>query len=295
MNRADRSQHGAPLGFAAILVTIVTWASAFAAIRVGLRHLTPVELAAARYLMAAVPAGLYLLIMRPPLPAWRDLLRLAIIGPLFIAAYSVLLNTGEMTVAAGPASFIIQMNPVIVALIALPMLGERFGLWGWVGTAISFVGVAFIAFGSGETFGFDPGVLLILAAALCTSVSTIIQKPMLGRMPALVVTAWILFIGALPLLPAVPDTIEALGRAPTDVVVAILYLALFPTVIGYWTWAIALKQFPAARASNFLYLIAPTATVIGIVWLGEVPTPAALIGGAMAIGGVVLVNAMRRR
>lgn len=295
MGARPRRDHGALAGLIAILVTIVTWASAFAAIRVGLMHLTPVELAAARYLTAAVPAGLYLLIRRPPVPAPRDLLRLVIIGPLFIAAYSVLLNTGEMTVPAGPASFIIQVNPVIVALIALPLLGERFGLFGWIGTAIAFSGVGLIALGSGGGAGLDPGALLILAAALCTSVSTIMQKPLLARIPAIVVTAWILLLGALPLLPALPDTIDALSRAPADVVAAIIYLAIFPTVIGYLTWSIALRAFPAARASNFLYLIAPTATLIGFIWLGEIPSPIALFGGAMAIGGVLLVNLKGRR
>src|SRR5690606_5544652 len=125
-------------------------------------------------------------------------------------AYAVLLNTGEQTIPAGPASFIIQVNPIIVALIAVPLLGERFGLYGWVGTLVSFLGVGLIAYGSGDGLGLNVGALLILGAALCTSISTILQKPLLGRMPALVVTAWVLLLGALPLLPAVPATVEAL-------------------------------------------------------------------------------------
>jgi drug/metabolite transporter (DMT)-like permease len=130
MTKVDSGQkRGADwVGLAAIAMTIIGWASAFAAIRVGLTALSPVELAAARYLSAAVPAGLFLMIARPPLPTGRDLLRLGVIGVLFISAYAVLLNTGEQTIAAGPAAFIIQINPIIVALIAVPLLGERFGL-----------------------------------------------------------------------------------------------------------------------------------------------------------------------
>ncbi|MBN9027822.1 MULTISPECIES: DMT family transporter [Kaistia] len=283
------------VGLAAIATTIIGWASAFAAIRVGLTALTPVELAAARYLSAAVPAGLYLLVARPPLPSRKDFVRLLVIGVLFISAYAVLLNTGEQTIPAGPASFIIQINPIIVALIAVPLLGERFGLGGWLGTLVSFLGVGLIAYGSGDGFGLNIGALLILGAAFCTSISTILQKPLLGRMPALAVTAWVLLLGSLPLTLAIPDTLAALKQSPPAVIWSIAYLVVLPTVIGYLTWAIALKRFPASRASNFLYCIAPTATLIGYLWLGEVPSPLGLLGGAMAIGGVLIVNLTRRR
>src|SRR5947208_9806953 len=88
-----------------IAITVLFWASSFAAIRACLGPLSPVELAAARYLTAAFFAGLYLVAMRRPLPTWRDLSRLAFIGVIFIAGYATLLNTGEVTVPAGPASF----------------------------------------------------------------------------------------------------------------------------------------------------------------------------------------------
>jgi len=283
------------IAFAAILVTIVFWASAFAFIRIGLEALTPVELATARYVAAAVIAVAYLAIARPALPARSDVLRLVVAAVLFIAAYAVLLNMGERTVAAGPASFIINTMPVMTALIAMFTLGERFGRWGWIGTGISFAGVTLIALSGADGFDLDPNAILIIGAALCSAIASVLQKPILGRMPALAVTAWLLLIGALPLVPAIPATLQALAEAPASVNWSVAYLVLFPTAIGYVTWAIALKRLSAARAANFLYGVPPTATLMGFLWLGEIPTLIGAIGGVMAIFGVLVVNVMRKR
>jgi drug/metabolite transporter (DMT)-like permease len=254
--------------------------------------LTPIELATARYVTAGLIAFVYLAVQWT-LPSTRDLARISVAAVFFIAVYAVLLNTGEQTVPAGPASFIINTMPVFTALIATFALGERFGLWGWIGTAVSFCGVALIAAGAGDGFGLDPNAILILGAALCSAVASVLQKPILGRMPALTVTAWVLMIGSFPLLPAVPATVSALAAAPVIVNWSVAYLVIFPTVIGYLTWAIALKRLSAARASNFLYGVPPMATLIGFVWLGETPSITGAIGGATAILGVFIVNAMR--
>lgn len=278
----------------AILVTIAFWSSAFVVIRVLLGPLTPVELAAGRYVPAGLIALGYLLVVRP-LPTFRDFIRLVIAGVLFIAIYAVLLNIGETTIAAGPASFIINTMPVFTALIATVTLGERFGRWGWIGTAISFGGVGLIAAASPEGFKLDPNAMMIVGAALCSAVASVIQKPVLARMPALSVTAWLLFLGSIPLWPAVPGTIDALKSASAATLWNLAYLVIFSTVIAYVTWAVALKRLPAARASNYLYGIPPAATLIGFVWLGEVPTFAGAVGGILAIFGVVVVNVMRKR
>ena len=66
-----------------------------------------------------------------------------------------------------------------------------------------------------------------------------------------------------------------------------------PSFIAYGTWAIALSRLPASRATNFLYCVPPTATVMGYLWLGEVPGVAGIVGGLMALGGVAIVNLKR--
>jgi drug/metabolite transporter (DMT)-like permease len=61
-------------------------------------------------------------------------------------------------------------------------------------------------------------------------------------------------------------------------------------MIAYATYSIMLSKFPASRASNFLYGVPPLSTLLGFLWLGEVPGLFAIIGGILALLGVVIVN-----
>ena len=72
-------------------------------------------------------------------------------------------------------------------------------------------------------------------------------------------------------------------------------LGVFPAAIGYAAWTYALGRFGAARAANFLYLVPPVAALVGFVALGESLSALTLVGGAIAILGVVIVNSLGRR
>ncbi len=74
------------------------------------------------------------MITKPHFPRLSELWRFATGGIVHVALYTVLLNLGERTVSAGPASFIINVNPIITALLAIAILQERFGKWAWIGT-----------------------------------------------------------------------------------------------------------------------------------------------------------------
>jgi drug/metabolite transporter (DMT)-like permease len=134
---------------AALAVTTIFWASAFAGIRIGLEAYGPGQVALMRLLVASVVLAAYAAIARMQWPGRRDLPAVFLAGFLAFAVYHVALNHGEVTVSAGAASILINTAPLFTDLLAVTFLGERLRAFGWVGMAVSFAGAALISLAVG--------------------------------------------------------------------------------------------------------------------------------------------------
>ncbi|MFO8034686.1 MAG: DMT family transporter [Candidatus Bipolaricaulota bacterium] len=279
----------------AVAVMLLLWASAFAAIRSALSAFPPGELALLRFLVASATLGAVNAIRRAPLPRRQDLPMIMLLGFLGITVYHVALNYGEVIVTAGAASLLISSAPVFTALLAVVALGERLGLRGWAGIIISFAGVALITLGEGEAFRLEPRALVILLAAISASVYSVLQKKAILRYPPLAFTSYVIWAGTIPMLAFLPGLLPTVRAAPWDALAAVLYLGVFPGAIAYVLWVYGLNKLPASRLSSFLYLNPVFAIGIAWLWLGEIPTWLTLVGGAVAVSGVVLANARRRQ
>ena len=274
----------------ALGVTILFWASAYAGIRAALTGYSSTHLALLRYLIASLVLAIYAGVQRMPLPDWRDLPALAFTGLVGIAVYNVALNTGEISTSAGISSFLVSTSPIITALLATAFLKERLRVWGWLGILICITGVAIIAFNASEQIRLPAAALYVLLAALAQSLYFVSQKPYLARYSALQCTSYAVWSGTLALLIFAPGTVKDFQTASLSATLAVGYLGVFPAAVGYVTWAYTLARVPATRAASFLYLVPAVTLGIAWIWLGEWPTWLALLGGAIAISGVVIVN-----
>jgi drug/metabolite transporter (DMT)-like permease len=274
----------------ALATTVVLWASAFPAIRAALDGYSAAHLAVLRLLVAAVALGAVAAARGVRLPARRDLPAIAGLGLTGMAAYQVLLNSGERTVPAGTASLIVNVSPVIVALVATTVLGERLTPAGWAGIAIAFGGVTIIALTGEGGVQLSADALLVLGAAVVQAAYFVGSKPLLARHDALALTAWAMAFGALITLPLAPGLPAAIADAPLESSAAVALLALGASAIGFVTWAYALQHIDVSIAAATLYAVPPIAILVGWVWLGELPSVSALAGGAVALSGVALVT-----
>ncbi len=279
---------------AAMVTTIVFWAAAFAAIRAGLVAYGPGHLALLRFLIASVVLAAYGAFTGMRLPRLKDVPPIAALGLIGITGYHVPLSFGEITVTAGAASLLIASSPVFTALFATSLLKERLKVWGWAGILISFGGAALIAVGEGEAMGFDVNALLILVAAVCTAFYSVLQKPLFTRYSPLEFTAYAIWAGTFFMLVFAPGLFETVQTAPLDATLAIVFLGIFPAALSYVTWSYTLSRAPASKAATSLYLIPAMAILIAWGWLGEVPSIISLIGGGVALGGVIMVNTLGR-
>ena len=279
---------------AAILITMVLWGSAYGFIRLALDGYGPGELALLRYIVASLLLAVMAIVRRAPLPRWKDLPIVFVLGLLGIAVYHVALNWGEITVPSGTASLLIATSPVFTALLATTFLGERPGVRGWGGIAICSIGVALVVIGRPGKLAIDRHALLVLVASISAAGYTAIQKPYLRRYTPSQLSSYTTWAGTLLLLVFLPGVFRQWHTAAFKATASAFYLGIFPAAIGYITWTYILSQMPASRAVSVLYVIPPVAALFGWMLRGEIPASLTIIGGVVVVIGVFLVNTRGR-
>jgi len=274
---------------AAAAVTVVLWASAFVAIRSAGGHFSPGALALGRLLVASLALGVMWLVSGdgwPPRAAWPGIIGS---GVLWFGLYMITLNWGEREVDAGTAAMVVTIGPVLIALLGGWLLREGFPRRLGAGMAVSLAGA--IVVGVSESGGGRSsvlGVVLCAVAAVCYAAGVVFQKPALGHASAVQVTTFGCFAGTAACLPFAGQLVSQLGSAPAGATLNVVYLGLFPTMLGFTTWAYALARTSSGKMGATTYAVPGLVVLMSWLILGQVPRWLTIAGGALCLAGVAV-------
>ena len=275
----------------AALVTVSAWASAFIGIRAAGEDISPGALSLGRLLIGSLALGAVVAVRREPLPARRDVPAIVLCGLLWFGIYNIALNEAERRIDAGTAAMLVNVGPILIALLAGVLLHEGFPRSLLAGSAVAFAGAVLIGLATSDGgLAAGAGAALCLLAAFAYAGGVVSQKPVLARVSALQVTFLACAVGALACLPFAPTMVDDLGGADGSSVRWMVYLGLVPTALAFTTWAYALSHTTAGRMGATTYLVPPLAILMGWLILSETPPLLALAGGAFCLGGVVLAR-----
>lgn len=272
---------------AAIVGTLLAWSSAFVVIRSVGDVFQPGELALLRMSVAAPLLAIFMIGKKWVKPTGREWLLISAFGLGWFSMYIVALNTAELSVDAGTASFIVNIGPLLIAIGASIFLGEKLPRNLLAGALVALSGVGLIAWVTSSSEHFDiVGVLWALVATVTYAIGVLTQKPALRRISSAQVTFLGACISIVPLLFFAPSAIDAVQSAPVDAVFGIIWLGAIPTALGYGMWGYALTRMPASQLGVSTYLVPPMVVIESYLLLGEAAHPLALAGGAIALAGV---------
>jgi O-acetylserine/cysteine efflux transporter len=278
----------------AFALLVLFWGSSFAVVKVGLGYSPPVLFAGVRALIGGMAMVLAAVLWGGPPNLRRD-------WPVFLilALFNVVLFVGLQTYAivylpSGSAAVLVYLQPILVGLLAWPILGEKLTVAKVSGLLLGFSGIVAVSAGSitGAADALSPlGVVLGAGSAFFWALGTVYFKKYEARVSTLWAVALPFMAGGV-VLTALGSFVESWGRVfwTGPFVASMLYSGLVGISLAWMIWFALVRAGEASRVASYIFAVPLTAVVIGVILLDEPLGYTLLIGGAFVVGGIYLVN-----
>jgi drug/metabolite transporter (DMT)-like permease len=287
----------------AAFAAVVLWGVSFVATKAALREVSPVTLIFTRFALGVAVLVLVLKLRResliPPRGSW---LMLALMGFVGIFLHQMVQAHGLTLTTAVRTGWLIGVTPIWSAVLAATFLGEGFGPRKVLGLFIGLMG-ALLVITRGElsvgilTLPSTHGDLLVLASTWTWAIYTILGRDTLKRLGSARATAAAMFAGWLMMIPffmAAAGWREYRDLSSTSLI-AILFLGIGCSGLGYWFWYAALERIEASQVAAFLYIEPLVTLLAAVALLGETVAPSTILGGLLVLVGVLTVQAAAAR
>ena len=277
----------------ALLALYVIWGSTYLGIRYALESYPPFLLAGVRFLGAGIALFAFLRWRGTALPTPRQWRNAAVTGVLLLGFGNGLVCFAEETVSSGIAAVAVASMPLFAAVFS-----GMYGAWPsrreTVGLLVGFAGVIVLNLGSGLA-GSRLGALALIVAAMSWAFGSAWSKRQ--DMPAGPMnTAAQMLCASVALLLVGFGSGEQLPAHPTlRATAAVVYLALFGSIIAFSAYLYVLKHARPALATSYAYVNPPVAVLFGVLLAGEHVGPFDLAGMAIILAGVAVITLARTR
>lgn len=280
------------------IFAVVVWGASFIATKIALEDISPISIVWLRFLMGVLILGLAVILRSQfTLPDKKEWAYFALLGFLGITFHQWLQSNGLQTSEAGTTAWIVATTPVFMALLGWFLLKERLGWIKSLGILLAFIGVLVVVskgdFSSISVGRFGaPGDVLIMISAVNWAVFSVLSRRGLKSHPASLMMFYVMSFGWLftSLLFFTTTSFSEIGQLTLNGWVAVAFLGIFCSGLAYIAWYDALKALPTAQTGVFLYIEPLVAVVVAFFILAEAITLASLLGGAVILFGVWLVN-----
>ncbi|HWR44728.1 DMT family transporter [Sporomusa sp.] len=281
-----------------LLLVPLFWGGAFGSTKHVLSELPPLTASAVRFLLAGLLLGGWLAVRREwDLKVIKDnWLGLTGLGLSGVLAYNYFFAVGLQYTSAITGALVIVINPVTTAIIAVLFLGEKWSLRLGLGIVASLAGVLTVItqgnFASLAGLSLNYGETLLFGAVASWTTYTSLGKVVMRKVKPSLATTVSTLIGAvfLILISLGEGAWYTLPRLSGQVMVELVYLAVFATVLAFILFNVGIKRIGASKASAYINLMPVNAMLIAWAIYGETITLMHLAGMVLVVTGVCLTT-----
>ena len=278
---------------AALAAVYLVWGSTYLAIAIGVQGYPPFAMGAIRMLAAG---ALFYAALRwrgvpPPTKAqWRNL---AAMGVFMVLFANGLVNLAQTEVSSGLAAIAVASMPLFVAVFST-LKGRTLGALEWAGIAMGLGGVALLNLGS-ELRGSLLGMVCLIVAPLSWAWGSVWSRDQDLPSPFMSAAGQMLCGGVWMAMASLLLGERFAGVPPLDSTLALVYLALFGSIVGFTAYVWLLHHVRPALATSYAYVNPAIAVLLGTVVLNERFDADTWIAMAVILASVVLVTRAPRR
>jgi drug/metabolite transporter (DMT)-like permease len=294
------SQSARLVGIGLVNLATLTWATNITLGRWLRDAIGPLTLSAARFSLASLV--FVVLLQRRPTEERRLgtdrklLLGMALAG---VVAFAPTLYLGLRYTTAASATLINGLGPIITGVLAALLIREPMSRSQIAGALVALIGVIGLVSGNSlaflQTSHVNPGNLVVLAAVTLWAVYSVLSRRVTSRRSSLSATALSAFLGLpLLLLAAAWELRTSPVQWSPQLVLAVAYIGIAPTVIGFLAWNEGVRRLGSSGAMVFYNTLPLYGALMGYLLLGESIGITHILSAVLIIGGGLLAAAGRR-